>query len=149
MFGGVFDSLEPPSKPKSTMSQRNILVVDDSSTIRSAVKVSLGKFSGVELRFAVDGFEAMRQIGERLPDLVLADVLMPRISGYQLAAVLKGSPATSSIPLYLLTSKDGEVDKAMGRVRGIDGYLVKPFQKEQMQDLVRRVLCLEGEALAA
>lgn len=124
------------------MPSHNILIVDDSSTIRAAVKACLGKFVDLELRFAEDGFEAMRQVGQRPPDMILADVLMPRLSGYQLAAILKKSPATMNIPFYLLTSKDGEIDKAMGRVRGVDGYLIKPFSKPQIQDLVSAVLSI-------
>lgn len=121
---------------------KSVLVVDDSSTIRSAVRVSLAGFEDLELRFATDGFGALTEVGRLVPDMILMDVLMPRLSGYQVAALIKQNPKTASIPLYMLTSKDGEVDKAMGRLRGVDGYLVKPFPKEVIRSLVQQVLGL-------
>ena len=121
---------------------KSVLVVDDSSTIRSAVRVSLAGFEDLELRFATDGFGALTEVGRLVPDMILMDVLMPRLSGYLVAALIKQNPKTASIPLYMLTSKDGEVDKAMGRLRGVDGYLVKPFPKEVIRSLVQQVLGL-------
>lgn len=128
-----------------------VLVVDDSSTIRATVKVFLKVFQDqINVRFAVDGFEAIRTIVEDPPNLVLADVLMPRLSGYQLCALVKQNPMTKNTPFYILSSKDGEVDKAVGRHNGADGYLIKPFSKTVLQQLIRDVLRLKSiDALPA
>ena len=128
-----------------------LLVIDDSVTIRANVRASLATLiasGAMELVLADDGFAGWTQIATQAPDMILADVMMPRVDGYQLAAMVKNNFRTAHIPFYLLTSKDGEVDKAMGRVRGIDGYIVKPFRMAQMQALVRSVLCIDQHAVS-
>jgi twitching motility two-component system response regulator PilG len=129
-----------------------LLVIDDSVTIRANVRahlVDLIASGSLELAMADDGYAGWSQIASAPPDMILADVMMPRIDGYQLASLVKSNIKTLHIPFFLLTSKEGEVDQAMGRVRGVDGYLVKPFPRAQLQNLVRNVLGLELMPIAA
>lgn len=118
-----------------------ILVVDDSSMIRAMVKKYLAPFQGrLDVHFAVDGFEALRLVAQLKPVLVFADVLMPRLSGLQLCALVKKNPETSGTAVYMLTSKEGEVDKASGRNAGASGYIVKPFSQETLRELLAQAL---------
>lgn len=126
-----------------------MLVVDDSATIRTTVKVYLKAFhEALDIHFAVDGFDAIRYVMEQSPELILADVLMPRLSGYQLCSIVKQNPSTKHIPFYILSSKDGEVDKAIGRLCCADGYLIKPFSKGLLQNLVQNLFHLDCRGVA-
>lgn len=129
-----------------------VLVVDDSSTVRTTVQIFLKEFADqIDLSFANDGFAAIRSVAQLHPALILADVLMPRLSGYQLCAMVKQNPATRNTPFYILSSKDGAVDEAIGRHCGADGHMRKPFSKTELTALVQRVLTLSrlSEPLAA
>lgn len=123
-----------------------IVIVDDSSTIRATVKAYLKRFEGrLNVAFANDGFEAIALIAKVKPALVLADVLMPRLSGFQLCAMVKQNPTTAQTRFLMITSKEGEVDKATGRNCGADGYIVKPFTKDALQaTIVREIPVLEA-----
>lgn len=116
-----------------------LLVVDDSALIRSTVKRALAGLR-VEIVYAEDGFTGLKLATSRRPDMILADVMMPRMSGLQFAALIKNNFATMGTAFYLLTSKDGEVDKAQGRNSGVDGYIVKPFQAPELRSLVANSL---------
>lgn len=114
-----------------------IVVVDDSSMIRATVKSYLKEFEGrINLAFAEDGYAAISTIAKLKPELVLADVLMPRLSGLQLCAMVKANPDTASTRVVMLTSKEGAVDMAAGRNSGADNYFVKPFTKEALRALI-------------
>ena len=127
-----------------------VLLVDDSSTIRTTAKIFLKPFAGrICLEFAQDGFEALRAVGQVNPSLIIADVLMPRLSGYQFCQMVKQSPAHKKTPLYILSSRDGGVDKALGAQSGADGYLVKPFNAAVLASLMNSVFGLELDPVAA
>lgn len=129
-----------------------VLVVDDSSTVRTMVQLFLKDLAGqVDISFANDGFEAIRSVTQLRPGLILADVLMPRLSGYQLCAMVKQNPDTRHIPFFILSSKDGAVDEAIGLHCGANGHMRKPFSKVELAALVRRVFSLNqlSEPLAA
>lgn len=118
-----------------------VLVVDDSSTVRAMINSQLRIFDNrIRVVFALDGFDAIQKIKKSPPSLVLADVLMPRLSGLQLCAMVKTHPATNHVPFYILSGKDGQVDKAIGRQVGADGYLIKPFNKIVLQELISSIL---------
>jgi twitching motility two-component system response regulator PilG len=114
-----------------------VLVVDDSNTIRRSAEIFL-KQGGHEVLLADDGFDALSKINDYQPDLVFCDILMPRLDGYQTCAIIKRNARFSSIPVVMLSSKDGVFDKARGRMVGSQEYLTKPFTKDQLLHAVQQ-----------
>ena len=108
-----------------------ILVVDDSSTIRRSAE-SMLTAEGYEVVTAENGFEALSKVARHNPDLIFVDIMMPRLDGYQTCAIIKNNAQYRSTPVVMLTSKDGLLDQARGRVVGSDLYLTKPFTKEEL-----------------
>ena len=113
------------------MTSRRVLVIDDSNTIRRSAEIFL-KQGGHEVLLAEDGFDALAKVNDVQPDLIFCDILMPRLDGYQTCAIIKRNEKYSSIPVVMLSSKDGLFDKARGRMVGSQDYLTKPFTKEQL-----------------
>lgn len=108
-----------------------ILVVDDSSTIRRSAEIFLAQ-SGYSVVFAEDGFEGIVKIIEHAPALILCDVLMPRLDGYQICSLVRHNPRFQHIPVVMLSSKDGVFDRARGVLVGANAYLTKPFTKDSL-----------------
>ncbi len=79
---------------------------------------------------AEDGFDALAKISDHQPQIIFVDIMMPRLDGYQTCALIKQNPTLKSIPVIMLSSKDGVFDRARGRLAGSDRYLTKPFTKE-------------------
>jgi twitching motility two-component system response regulator PilG len=121
----------------STNTSFKVLVVDDSNTIRRSAEIFL-KQGGHEVLLADDGFDALAKINDYQPDLVFCDILMPRLDGYQTCAIIKRNARFSSIPVVMLSSKDGVFDKARGRMVGSQDYLTKPFTKDQLLQAVQQ-----------
>ncbi|MFT7401470.1 MAG: twitching motility two-component system response regulator PilG [Hydrogenophaga sp.] len=121
----------------STNPSFKVLVVDDSNTIRRSAEIFL-KQGGHEVLLADDGFDALAKINDYQPDLVFCDILMPRLDGYQTCAIIKRNVRFSSIPVVMLSSKDGVFDKARGRMVGSQDYLTKPFTKDQLLQAVQQ-----------
>jgi twitching motility two-component system response regulator PilG len=121
----------------STTPALKVLVVDDSNTIRRSAEIFL-KQGGHEVLLADDGFDALAKINDYQPDLVFCDILMPRLDGYQTCAIIKRNARFSSIPVVMLSSKDGVFDKARGRMVGSQDYLTKPFTKDQLLHAVQQ-----------
>ena len=119
----------------SSAGRTRVLVVDDSNTIRRSAEIFL-KQGGHEVALAEDGFDALSKLGDFRPDLVFCDILMPRLDGYQTCAIIKRNPEFSSVPVIMLSSKDGLFDKARGRMVGSQDYLTKPFTKDQLLQAV-------------
>nr|WP_297526543.1 response regulator [uncultured Roseateles sp.] len=114
-----------------------VLVIDDSNTIRRSAEIFL-KQGGHEVVLAEDGFDALAKLSDYQPDLVFCDILMPRLDGYQTCAIIKRNPQFASVPVIMLSSKDGLFDKARGRMVGSQDYLTKPFTKDQLLQAVRQ-----------
>lgn len=121
----------------STNPSFKVLVVDDSNTIRRSAEIFL-KQGGHEVLLADDVFDALAKINDYQPDLVFCDILMPRLDGYQTCAIIKRNARFSSIPVVMLSSKDGVFDKARGRMVGSQDYLTKPFTKDQLLQAVQQ-----------
>ena len=124
--------------------QGKVMVVDDSNTIRKSAAIFL-KQGGHEVVLAEDGFDALAQLPESMPDLIFCDISMPRLDGYQTCAIIKSNPKFSLVPVVMLSSRDGLIDKAKGRVVGAEHYLTKPFTKEQLLEVVRAFGPLQKE----
>ncbi len=119
----------------STGTGYKVLVIDDSNTIRRSAEIFL-KQGGHEVLLAEDGFDALAKVNDFRPDMIFCDILMPRLDGYQTCAIIKKNSNFSSIPVVMLSSKDGVFDKARGRMVGSQDYLTKPFTKDQLLQAV-------------
>jgi twitching motility two-component system response regulator PilG len=115
--------------------QRVVLVVDDSPTICKLVEITLEKH-GYYVVTAADGLEGLARISERMPDLILLDITMPRMDGYQLCKTIKGNRETENIPVIMLSGKDGFFDKVKGRMAGSSDYITKPFEPKELVEFV-------------
>ena len=113
-----------------------VLVIDDSNTIRRSAEIFL-KQGGHEVLLAEDGFDALAKVNDFQPHLIFCDILMPRLDGYQTCAIIKRNARFSSVPIVMLSSKDGVFDKARGRMVGSQEYLTKPFTKDQLLQTVQ------------
>ncbi|GAB4207952.1 response regulator [Tibeticola sp.] len=121
----------------STEPGHKVLVIDDSNTIRRSAEIFL-KQGGHEVMLAEDGFDALSKVNDFKPDIIFCDILMPRLDGYQTCAIIKKNVNFSSVPVVMLSSKDGVFDKARGRMVGSQDYLTKPFTKDQLLQAVRQ-----------
>lgn len=120
------------------MSKR-LLVVDDEPNLLRAVAACL-KAEDYQVSTARSGREALLQLAETVPDLVVSDVRMPGMDGYQLARQLRGSPRTALVPIVFLTAKDETADRIEGFRAGVDAYLTKPFEPEELIAVVNGIL---------
>jgi len=118
--------------------ERTILVVDDDPVILRLLEVNF-EMEGFAVRTAVDGQVGCEVARAERPDVIVSDVMMPRMSGLELVADLKGDPATAGIPIILLSAKAQVSDVRAGLDAGADDYVTKPFEPH---DLVERVLKL-------
>jgi len=121
----------------TTASHFKILVIDDSNTIRRSAEIFL-KAGQHDVMLADDGFDALAKVSDYRPDLIFCDILMPRLDGYQTCAIIKRNPKFASVPIVMLSSKDGVFDKARGRMVGAEDYLTKPFTKDQLLKAVEQ-----------
>jgi len=97
---------------------------------------TLLKKEGFEVITATDGFEALSLIADHQPDLILLDIMMPRLDGYQTCALIKHHRVFRHTPVVMLSSKDGLFDRARGRVVGSDNYITKPFTREELLSVI-------------
>ncbi len=125
------------NEAKEQLTQETILVVDDSPTVRRLVTMTLEKHS-YRVIPAADGIEAMSIINDERPDLILLDITMPRMDGYQLCKLIKGNRQTQHIPVIMLSGKDGFFDKVRGRMAGSTEYITKPFKSDMLVQVVKQ-----------
>jgi len=116
-----------------------ILVVDDDPDIARFVEVNL-KSAGYDVAVANDGEEALSKAGELRPDLVLLDVMMPRIDGFEVAQRLRKNPQTANTSIIMLTAKALSADKVTGLQSGADDYIIKPFDPIELLARVKGTL---------
>lgn len=123
-----------------------ILVAEDERDIRELIGFTL-RFAGFEVVLAANGIEAIERAPQEQPDLIMLDVRMPKMTGYEACRRLKENPATSEIPIVFLSAKgqDGEIKEGLNS--GAVEYIVKPFAPDdltdQVKDILRRVEALE------
>jgi len=117
-----------------------VLVVEDSIPQREMI-TELLKGNGLTVAAATDGVEALEQIqaGEH-PDLVVLDIVMPRMNGYEVCRRLKADPITQNVPVILCSSKGEEFDRYWGMKQGADAYIAKPFQPMELLGTVKQLL---------
>jgi CheY-like chemotaxis protein len=119
-----------------------VMIVDDSPTIRKIVEVVLHR-EGYEVIAMPDGVEALRYLlteGARLPDLIVLDIEMPRLNGYQLAASLRKRPQLAAIPIVMISQQDGVIERLKARLAGAQVFISKPFTEQQLREIVRHLV---------
>lgn len=117
---------------------RKILAVDDEKHIVRLVQVNLER-AGYEVVTANDGKEALQKVQDENPDLVVLDVMMPYMDGFEVLQNLRRNPATREIPVIMLTAKAQDADVFKGWQSGVDCYLTKPFNPMELLSFVKRI----------
>src|SRR3954467_15718831 len=116
-----------------------VLVVDDDDVIRQLITVNL-ELEGFDVVTAVDGQDALEKVKDARPQVVTLDVMMPRLDGWEAASRLRADPETSHVKVILLSARAQEADLQRGERIGVDAYLTKPFDPDELIDLVRRLM---------
>ena len=122
---------------------KKILVVDDETELLKAISILL-KTSGYEVVTAQDGQEGLEKAKSLSPDLIVLDILMPKMDGYEVCRLLKFDEKYKSIPIIMLTAKVQDIDKAMGKKVGADDYIAKPFETQDLIDKIKMYLTNPG-----
>jgi twitching motility two-component system response regulator PilH len=118
------------------MAIHNILLVDDSKTELYFLSDLLSR-QGFKVRTAENGDEALRRIAEEKPDLILMDVVMPGLNGFQLTRTITRDPQYADVPVIMCTSKNQETDKVWGMRQGARDYVVKPVDPDELMQKIR------------
>jgi two-component system alkaline phosphatase synthesis response regulator PhoP len=116
-----------------------ILVVDDEIYIVHILDFSLG-IEGYEVMTALDGEQALAKVAQDRPDLIVLDIMMPKLDGYETCKALKQNPATHDIPVILLSAKGRNVDQKIGFEVGADDYITKPFSPRKLVERINAIL---------
>ena len=116
-----------------------VLVVEDSPTQREMI-ADLLKGSGLVVKIAHDGMEALEQVQTFRPDIVVLDIVMPKMNGYEVCRRLKTDPKLQGVPVVMCSSKGEEFDRYWGMKQGADAYIVKPFQPKELVGTVKQLL---------
>jgi twitching motility two-component system response regulator PilG len=134
------ESINQPKKKKQSKElpvlseiskDKKILVVEDSPTTRKVIKMTLNS-NGFHVDEAADGIEALSKLNDTHPDLILLDVMLPKLDGYGILSVLKKNEDFKHIPVIMLTSKDSLKDRLKGRFSSASAYLTKPFKPNEL-----------------
>ena len=120
---------------------QHILIVEDSSTMRALLTSALEDLDApVKVTEAESGFEALRQLPRNSYDLIVTDINMPDINGLELISFVRNNASYRTIPLVIVSTEGSERDRDKGVELGADAYLVKPFEPEELRDVVRELL---------
>jgi DNA-binding response OmpR family regulator len=118
---------------------KHILLVDDSPVVADVVREALEPF-GYRVAWVEDGDRVLAALAQGLPALVILDVMMPGVDGYEVCRRLRADPATVALPILMLTARTEEADKVVGLELGADDYLAKPFGERELLARVRALL---------
>ena len=130
---------EESAEPVQVNTVPLVMVVDDSITMRKVTSRVLGR-QGFEVMTAKDGIDALEQMEERVPDLMLLDIEMPRMDGYELATEMKGSARLRQVPIVMITSRTGDKHRQRAFDLGVNRYLGKPYQETELLRNVSELL---------
>jgi two-component system phosphate regulon response regulator PhoB len=125
-----------PQLEEETAMQKTVLIVDDDPDIITAIRFGLEQH-GIACIEAGDGEEALRTTRQEKPDLIVLDVMLPGVSGYKVARLLKFDRSQATIPIIMLTGRSDEKDRELGEETGADVYVTKPFDIEALTDLIK------------
>jgi two-component system, OmpR family, alkaline phosphatase synthesis response regulator PhoP len=118
---------------------KTVLVVDDEKFVRELIKIKLGR-CGLTVIEAENGFEAIEIARTRRPDLILMDVMMPKMNGFEACEKLKSIPETARIPIIILTARGEQDNQVKGITLGAADYISKPFSPQKLAELVIEIL---------
>ncbi|ACG76921.1 phosphate regulon response regulator PhoB [Phenylobacterium zucineum HLK1] len=121
------------------MTTPRILIVEDEDSLATLLQYNLEK-EGYEVAAAGDGEEALLQVQERLPDLIVLDWMLPKVSGIEVCRRLRQRPESRNVPIIMLTARGEETDRIRGLDTGADDYVVKPFAMSELAARIRAVL---------
>jgi two-component system alkaline phosphatase synthesis response regulator PhoP len=121
------------------MFQAKILVVDDEVYILHILDFILGA-ENYDVITASNGEQALQKVRDENPDLIVLDIMMPKLDGYETCRIIKNDPKTKSIPVILLTAKGREVDQKLGKEVGASDYITKPFSPSKLIERVQAIL---------
>lgn len=124
------------------------MVIDDSSTIRRSAELYL-RAAGYQVVLADDGFDALAKMADYRPALVLCDILMPRLDGFQTCALIKNSAKFHATPVLMMSAGEGLCDRARGAMAGSSAFLAKPFSRDAMLAAVAAQLAQLGATAPA
>ena len=127
------------------MSKGRILVVDDEVYIVHILDFSLG-MEGYEVVTALDGEQALERVAQQKPDLIVLDIMMPKLDGYETCKALKSREETRDIPVILLSAKGRNVDQKTGFEVGADDYITKPFSPRKLVERINAILGQENSS---
>ena len=118
----------------------SILIVEDSKTMRSLITTTLGESEDYNIVEAASGFDAMRELPRIKFDLIITDINMPNINGLELVSFVKSNENYKEIPIIIISTEGSERDREKGIKLGANEYLVKPFDPEELQRVVKEIL---------
>lgn len=121
------------------MSEPVVLVVDDSPTVRKIVQLTLQR-ERIRVVTAGDGLTALAAVADEQPDLILLDIMLPRMDGYNICQVIRKNMAYRDLPIIMLSGRDGLFDKMRGKLAGSTEYMTKPFDSLELAQTVKRYL---------
>jgi twitching motility two-component system response regulator PilG len=121
------------------LSESVVLVVDDSPTVRKIVQLTLQR-ERIRVVTAGDGLSALAAVSDEEPDLILLDIMLPRMDGYNICQVIRKNLAYRDMPIIMLSGKDGLFDRMRGKLAGSTEYITKPFDSSELVAIVKRHL---------
>jgi chemosensory pili system protein ChpA (sensor histidine kinase/response regulator) len=139
----AFDPIEPavPQEPAFMVEEKSgnplVMVVDDSLTVRKITSRMLTR-EGFEVATAKDGVDALQQLQDMRPDCILLDVEMPRMDGFEFARNVRADEGTRRIPIIMITSRTADKHRNRALELGVNEYMGKPYQEDQLLALIRR-----------
>jgi twitching motility two-component system response regulator PilG len=135
----VIGEQQPPPVAETVESAPTALVVDDSSTIRKQIEMEL-KLFGVQVDAVESGERAFELLAHKNYDLILLDVMLPGVDGYQICKTIKKDKAKKETPVVMLTSKSSPFDRIKGALAGCDTYLTKPVKQSSFEKVIKKYL---------
>ncbi len=126
------------------MNQSKILVVEDDHDIAQLLAITMKK-AGYEVAVTENGYEALNSIRRHPPDLVILDLMIPGIDGFEVCKEMKRDPKTGAVPVLIVTARGEEIDRIIGLELGADDYVVKPFSPRELLLRVRAILRRAGQ----
>jgi twitching motility two-component system response regulator PilG len=121
------------------MEQRKILIVEDEVSLLKLESILLTT-RGYKVSGVTDGLKALEEIKKDMPDLVLLDIMIPGIDGFEVCRRIKADPVTTNLPVVMLTAKKSTADQTRGVEAGADAYITKPFKSAKIIEIVEELL---------
>jgi DNA-binding response OmpR family regulator len=118
---------------------KTILIVDDEAYIVTSLEYVM-QSAGFEVAVAYDGEEALQKVAEKVPDLMILDLMMPKLDGFEVCEKIRQNPLWKDIRIVILTAKGRDIERKKGMSLGADDYMTKPFSTRDILDRVRELL---------